>query len=346
MRRIVFLCAFLVAFSGCTIRFTSSAIQDGGVFKSSDFAETWDQKVFVRQEKNRSVTVSDVNVAGIVFSPRDPQEMMLLTFENGIFRSLDGGDHWQALSLSPGHYPALLFDPVNAALLYTATGPTILKSADEGISWEVIYTETRGEAITALAIDALSTNIIYAATSSGTILKSENYGSDWLVLTVLGDTVRSLQMSPIDPKTIYAVTPNTGIFRTTDAEQQWTPLTGLQQFPGAQQIHQLTISTRSPSTLLAATNYGIVKSSDGGDTWEAIKTLIPFGSVPVRTAAFDAVDLKVIYFTVNSLLHKSEDGGETWRTIETVPTRRLIVRMSVHPNQPGVLYLGMFKVKR
>jgi photosystem II stability/assembly factor-like uncharacterized protein len=90
----------------------------------------------------------------------------------------------------------------------------------------------------------------------------------------------------------------------------------------------------------------LLRSDDAGKTWTPIKTLIPYGTVPVRTVAVDPRTPSTIYFSANNLIHKSEDGGATWRTIATVPTRRLITRLLINPQKDGVLYLGTLKVKK
>ncbi len=337
----------LVTAVGCGIKINSStpAGKDGGVFKSMDFGEHWAQKVFVRQEPKKTVTISDVSVAQMIFSPRDPEEIMLLTTNAGIYKTTDGGETWAATKLVPGYYAAFVYDPVDPALFYAAAGNTILKSADSGETWGVIYTETSGQAIAALVVDKFDPKRIFAATSNGVILQSLNYGTDWTVLSSVNDTVKSLKANPSDSRIMYLVAATNGIMRTTDGGVTWKPLEKLSAV-GASQIYQLTFSQRFPSTLFVGSNYGFIKSTDGGDTWVPIKTLIQYGTIPITTVGVDTFDLNVLYFTVNHLLHKTEDGGLTWRTIESVPTSRPVVQLANHPTKPGILYFGTLKPKK
>lgn len=345
--RLPLLLVFLLLLTGCTLRFSSSQVRDGGIFRSSDFGERWEQKVFVRQEGKKTVTISDVDAASIVVSPHSKDELMLTTLANGVLLTVDGGETWRATSLNVGHYPAFAYDPQNSALLYTATRNSILKSSDGGTAWDVIYTDARGETITALAIDSFDSSKIYAGTSGGTVLKSLNYGNEWAVKHAVSDPVRAILVRPDDTRILFVVTTNKGIVRTNDGGETWTPLLqAMSKFPGSAVVYQAILAPNAPATMFLATKYGLLKSADSGETWDAIKTLIPFGTLPPRTVAVDSENQSVLYFTVNNLLHKTEDGGLTWRTIETIPTSRLITKLIAHPGTLGLLFLGTMKVKR
>ncbi|MBI3956668.1 MAG: hypothetical protein HY340_01635 [Candidatus Kerfeldbacteria bacterium] len=332
-----------VLLGGCTIRL-SSRPQDGGVFRSTDFGEHWDQTVFVRQERSRTITISAADVSNFVLSPFDPDELVITTLENGAFATTNSGDSWQPTALSTGNVRAFVYDPANPALLYAAIGANVFKSTDSGMTWEIIYTDTRGELITAIAIDRYEPSRVFAGTNGGTILASVNYGNDWSVKQNVRDPVRSIFFRADDTRFVYIVTTNQGLVRSTDGGVTWTSLLpAVAEFPGAGTVYQLAYSPNRPLIFYLATNFGVLRSDDGGETWQALQTLLPPNSIPVRTVAVEAGDDRVIYFTVNNLLHKTEDGGKTWRTIETIPTGRLIVRLFAHPTKPGVIYLGTFK---
>ena len=332
--------------TGCSIRFSNNRVRDGGIFRSTDYAEHWEQKVFVRQEKKQTITISDVDVANIFPSPFSPDEFILATFAHGLYGTTNGGDSWQQTTINAGNYQAFSFDPANPSILYTASGRNIMKSADSGGSWDIIYTDTRGEGIVALVVDPYDSSKLYAGTTGGTILKSVNYGNDWSVKHTINDPVRTIFFRADDSRIVYVVTTNKGLERSPDGGETWMSLLkNVATFPGAGVVYQGAYSKNLPMAFYAATNYGLIKSPDGGETWQAIKTLLPANSVPVRTVGVDPANVQILYFTVNNLLHKSEDGGTTWRTIETIPSGRLIVRMLVHPTRPGTVFLGTFKTK-
>lgn len=345
--RLLLLLLVLPFVAGCSIQLSNNRVRDGGIFRSTDYGEKWEQKVFVRQEKKQTITISDVDVANIFPSPFSPDEFILATFANGIYGTTNNGDSWQQTTINSGNYQAFSYDPANPSILYTASGRNIMKSVDSGGAWDIIYTDTRGEGIVALAVDPYDSSRIYAGTTGGTILKSLNYGNDWSVKHVINDAVRTIFFRADDSRVVYVVTTGKGIERTPDGGETWVSLLkNVTTFPGAGVVYQVAFSKKAPLVMYSATNYGLLKTTDGGDSWQSIKTLIPANSVPVRTVGVDPENAQILYFTVNNLLHKSEDGGTTWRTIETIPTGRLIVRMLVHPTRPGTIFLGTFKPKK
>lgn len=338
--------SFLLIGAGCSISFSSSRVKNGGVFVSTTFGEEWEQKVFVSQEKKHTITISNADITSIVVSPLNADEVTVTTLESGVYRSLNNGDQWTKLPLNDGHYPTFVYDPGNASVQYTAHGPTILKTSDNGATWESVYTESLGQAITALAVDRYDTSRLYAGTGSGIILKSVNFGIDWSVIFNAENHVRSIVIRSDNTRTLYLLTSANGIFRSTNAGDDWTNLRPkFSAFPGSNQSSQLLISPHTNSTLYLASKYGLLKSINSGDTWEIIPTLIQPNTLQVWTVGLDSENPNILYYTVNNLLHKSEDGGRTWKTIEKVPTNRLIARLTPHPQRPGVLYLGTFLVK-
>lgn len=336
-------CAFFV-FSGCGIRITSNAVKDGGVFRSVNYGETWEQRAFVRQEKKKVITISDIGVANIIPAPGNPEEMTITTYDGGVYKTTNNTEQWNVTKLSTGVYTDFAYDATNPSVQYATTGSTIIKSIDGGEQWERIYTETRGETITAIAVDSYDPSRVYAGTNGGTLLKSSNAGIDWSSLFDIGDSILTIAPFTQDTRTVYAVTTSKGVYRSTDAGATWQQLEGLTKYAGAGQVHQLLLPSGARNMFIA-TDYGLLRSSDGGTSWTPIKTLVPFGTVPIQTVAVDPRAPSTLYFSVNNLIHKSEDNGTTWRTI-TVPTRRMITRLVINTAKDGELYLGTRKVKK
>lgn len=347
MRRLpLFALLGIFLLTGCSLRLTSTKVVDGGVFRSPDNGETWEQKVFVRQEKKRMITISDVDVLSIAASPSNPDELTITTLADGVYRTENGGDAWAALPLSAGNYPAFAYDPSTSAVQYTATGPQVLKSGDSGEHWESVYTDSRGEGVTALAVDWYDTHKVFAGTSGGTLLQSLNNGNEWSVVRDFDTAIRGILMSTADSRILYAVTADRGVQRSVDGGSQWSQLEGMSAFDGGSQVRQLLPVPGTPGLLYAATNFGLLRSTDGGTTWTSIKTLVAQNTIPLRAVAVNPQSPNTLFVAVNNLIHKSDDAGLTWKTIETVPTQRLILRVLAHPQKAGLLYLGTVQPQR
>ena len=69
-----------------------SAIENHGVYKTTDGGQSW-------QEKNSGL-LSD-KVANFILNHKNPDHLFLGTYDNGIFISKDAGDNWQQLQPLP-----------------------------------------------------------------------------------------------------------------------------------------------------------------------------------------------------------------------------------------------------
>lgn len=331
---------------GC-LNITTSPVKDGGMFRSVDFGESWEQKVFMRQEKKKIITISRVNPLSITFHPKDPYTIFLGTESNGILKTTDGGEIWSETTIGSGNAKAISIDPEVPTTIYLALGSSILKTVDDMATWETIFVEPRGIGITDVQIDLSNVNRVYATTAVGDFLVSEDFGENWNSVRSFADAILELHMDATNPQVFYLRMATTGIQKTTDRGETFASISGpLAAFPGALAIHELYFTPTRPNTLYIATNYGILRSGDNGATWTPIQTLFPLGSIPITTVRVDPVDEKVMYFPVGTILHKTTDGGATWKTIETLPSSRPVQLMTFHPDDSSILYLSVYSPRK
>ena len=76
------------------------------------------------------------DVFDIAYDPRTPEHVYAAT-SAGLFRSVNGGEDWEQLSGTTGA-KALTIDPQSGALYATASGGALLRSADQGRTWEPV----------------------------------------------------------------------------------------------------------------------------------------------------------------------------------------------------------------
>ncbi|MFA6391378.1 MAG: hypothetical protein WCW66_01310 [Patescibacteria group bacterium] len=346
----ILLVSFTTIGAGC-IKISSQKSFDGGIFRSDDSAETWLQKTFVSQDAKKTVTISNVNVKTMMFHPKDKNTIYIGTESNGIWRSKDKGESWQVFGVSTGNYSTISIDPLTPEIVYTATASSIIKTSDDGLNWETIYLEPRGQAIASVNVDYYEPSRLIASTLDGQIIESIDYGETWTTLnseSPLNVIVNRLYINPIDTRIVYAVSVNQGIYKSVDKGSNWTLVTaeGLLAYPGSTVINWFTFTEKDPNTLYIATNYGILKSPDGGVTWQPITTLFPFGSVPISTVDVNPENLSEIYFTIGKVIHKTTDNSSTWKTIETFPSGRTITHILVDPENPGTIYTGTYAPRK
>ncbi len=328
----------LVGATGCNIKKFDST-SDGGFFASTDFGENWIQKVFVSRTEKGTRTIGSVGTVKMLFDPQDDNKLYLLTEGNGIYVTPDLGAHWVPTSLSSGTYIDISIDYRNPKVIYVTQGSKILKSVDDGKTWNEIYTETRpGQSLVAVQVNPGRSNIVYAATTTG-LIRSTDYGTTWQLLDWKTPVITRLVASAEHPGTLFALT-TLGIYKSIDGGEEWGVITDpLKEFPGALRILWLNIDVNNEHIILG-TSGGIFRSTDGGAVWYEIPTLYDFRKVPIVTVIDHPTDLNNIIFAVRNILLKTDDGGATWKTLKTVPTNRSINYLINDPVTADTLYLG------
>lgn len=273
---------------------------------------------------------------------------------------------------------ALIVDPASPSTIYAQTSggpgglalaPALFKSTDAGGTWTMVSSIV---SVTTLVVDPRNSSTLYAGTNQG-VLKSTNGGTSWIEVNkgLPDGSVNRLVIDPLTPSTLYAVMltgstggiPSTGpfvtaIFKTTNGGGSWNALdTGL---PAGAFLNLLVIDPATPSTLYALVppffvppdNGGalpkgvLLKSTDGGESWNALDPGLPAGP-PSAFFTFLAVDTASTLYAVlpsfggpapaGSIL-KSTDGGETWKTLPPVPANTSIGSLVIDPTAPSTLY--------
>ncbi len=344
---IIFLLASLfLTGAGCIQFGGGSQALDGGVFKSTDKAESWQQKVALAAVRPSSI--ANVNVSVMVFDPQDPRTIYLGTAENGLFYTLDGAESWfQVSAFSSGLINAIALDSKDKCNVYVAAGNKIFKTTDCLRSWQNIYVDTRpDQVITSVVVDFYNPSIVYAGLSGGEFLKSNDAGGSWTAIKRFENKITKILFAPEDSRVIYVATLNQGIWKSTDSGINWGNLNeDLHQYGGAFEFKNLVVDTSQKDTLILASKYGLLKTRDGGKTWQPINLLTPPGSVDILSLALNPQNGNEIYYGTSSTLYKSVNGGEKWTT-RRLPTTRAATYLLVDFKNPNTVYLGTTKFKK
>ncbi len=211
----------------------------------------------------------------------------------GPFGSPFGGDagRLQVIRLKPG-------DP-NTIYVGTSAGG-LWESRDAGVTYTTTTDQIASLGVSDIAINPLSTNIIYISTGDKDA----------------GDT--------------YA----TGVLKSTDAGLTWGA-TGL-VFNTSQQrrIYRLLINPINPNTLIAATNNGMYRSINAGTTWSIV------ANGAFVDAEYKPNDTTVVYAVAGSSISKSTNGGASFVNVTIqngLTTARM--NIAVTPANSNYLYV-------
>lgn len=334
--------------AACDIKIGKQVTPGGGVYKSANQGDTWQAKNAVPVVGD-DLSITNVNVLTMVFDPQDHQAIYLGTLENGLFYTYTGGESWAQVSqLKQGRINSIAVDPIDKCNLYVTFGNKILKSTDCGRNWQDAYYDARapqGLTITDLAIDNYNPQIIYAGASSGDLLKSLDGGKSWATIERFKNQVKKIVINYYDTRLIYVATKDNGIFKTIDSGRNWANLeNGLKAFNGGKNIVTLVLDKTQKDVLVAATNYGLLKSTDGGSSWQAIELLTPPGGATIYSLALDPQNANNIYYGTATTFYKTVDGGKTWIS-KKLPSDKAPSALLVDFASPSVMYMGTMKLK-
>jgi BNR/Asp-box repeat len=172
-----------------------------------------------------------------------------------------------------------------------------------------------GRKITCLAADPSSAAVIYAGTSALGAFKSIDGGNSWTHLTGLPDAIGAMAVDPARKSVIYVAT-TTGSFRSDDAGGHWKEISR-----SLAPVASIAVNARH--IVLQAGLYGIIRSNDGGESWEE-----PGGNSQsyAGDVIFDSRNGNVAIATLlpklesgadpaETLLLHSGDAGKSWRPI-------------------------------
>lgn len=144
--------------------------QDGGVFRSQDYGETW-EKLFDAYVGRTILDGHDGNLYATVWD---------YPYNEAIYRSTDNGDNWAPIVVVPegnNIFSIALGSGDNDGYMYAGTRTGILRSADFGVSWNYANTGMQSDAwVSDLKVDY--NGVIAAATDKGLYL-SYDYADSW-----------------------------------------------------------------------------------------------------------------------------------------------------------------------
>lgn len=317
---------------------------DGGVFRTSNAGDSWTQLVALPTAKGVG-TLAGANVVALEADPQDAAVFYAGTRENGLVYTVDAGASWQRPrldALRDGQIGDIEVDPKATCTAYVVKGQRLYKTVDCARSFDQdVFVETRTNvAITDLALDWYNPKVLWLGESNGDVQKSEDGGKTWRRALDNKSTVTSLVVGAGDSRVVVVGTKSGGFYRTGDAGASWTHIeTELKKMRGADTVLALAQDTKGKA-LVAATEYGLLRSVDAGATWEALQLLTTAGQVQIRALAVGPEKPDTIAYAVGGTFYRSVDGGKNWTT-HKLPSTREPLRLISDPTSPDAYFLGV-----
>jgi photosystem II stability/assembly factor-like uncharacterized protein len=325
-----------------------------GIFKSSDSSITWQSKALLSNVEGKLLAISDVSINQMVMDPTDHNAIYLAT-DQGLFYTYNAAESWQQATIF-GSAPinSIAVDYFNKCVIFVTAGQSIYKTDDCMRTWQELYFDKSRPNLqfTVIAAEGYNKNFVYAANNLGEILKSTDYGKTWQTIKRINNPIRQILIDKDDTRIIYFCTESEGIIKTTDGGKTWSdekPETninkGLEAFYDSKLFHYLTQDLTQKDSFMLASRYGLLKTSDGGKTWESIELITPERGANIYSVAIDPKDNKIIYYGTDTTLYKSTDGGKNWATQKS-PTSGAINVLLIDPQNSKIIYLGAKGIKK
>lgn len=330
--------------------------------RSEDSGNTW-TAVSSNEEKTKFPT----GIQGLTFHPQDSNQIFLGTKSSGLWKSSDAGKSWKKVKdknevLKPESAvykveinrsnPRIIY----LALYYDNYG-RILKSQDGGESFQQIYALTEQRfGVFDLYNNPYNADDITIITGQGGLLQTLNSGQTWKVKKWFGEPLSALLINTFSPGEIYVIARSKTVYKTTDDGENWTTIdpnvsaeneTKSVQFEalnpfatgaGGLKLETFALDYSSPNTLYSGLADSVRRSTNKGNAWKDLKTIIPPESLPSRAIAINPQNSNEIYLGANKQIYRSRDWGQNWSVLNP-PVRNKIQTIYVNTLNPKIVFV-------
>lgn len=318
-----------------------------GILKSEDGGDTY-KAANVMDPKG---DIDGISVNSLVMNPND-SDILYLGSGQGIHRSDDGAGKWKHV-LTGMRVGDISVDPSKDTILYAAgiTGENgrVLKSTDSGESWKEIYTEpSKSNPVLSVAISPANARIVVIGLQSGELIRSTDEGATWQLIRDFSNPIIDIEY--VDPTTAYILTQSSGLYVSSDQGSNWLPVNVVIQAQAddglaytkntaARTFYKAAYDKRLKGVIFLASASGLVRTVDGGVTWNLMTLPVTNQTLQVSSVAINPTDSNTLYIAVGATMFKSTNGGVTWET-KKLPTSQRIKHILINPDEPNKIYLG------
>jgi photosystem II stability/assembly factor-like uncharacterized protein len=299
----------------------------GGIFKTTDQGQTW-------AAMNAGLT--DLYIDGLAIDRQEPSRLLAAAgfgLQSGLFATTDGAQQW--IRIETGFVAAgeaVAIDPTDSTIIYagmtlSAFRGAFIQSRDGGKTWSESSAGLSGSLIPAVAAHPSLPQTSYAA-AFPRAYRTADGGRTWSAQGNL-PSVHVLLPDPSNGETLYLGTSGSGVWKSVDAAATWNPVnTGLTDL----QVWALATDQKAKA-IYAATNAGLFKTSNGGESWSQTAAVGEFG---VRTVAVDPKNARIVYAApFNAGLYRSANGGASWTPLANLG---VVGALAVDPSDSARIY--------
>jgi photosystem II stability/assembly factor-like uncharacterized protein len=328
-----------------------------GIFCSTDGGHTW---------HSVGKNLPDWFIQAVTLAPMGNHILGLAASHLGwLYRSMDGGETWEtgAYWLDLGIITRLTASPNFEAdgIVFACTEENgVYKSSNRGRNWKQASFGLLNLNVSSLCFspEFADDEVVFAGTDGGGLFRSRNAGRAWRESGegLPDSAVQCLDISPDfgQDGVVWAGTEDQGLYRSTDGGRTWSPIGDALSEAC---INGLYASPKwsEGGPVVAATDQGLLVSSDGGQSWETAQggadypyVVVQCGDDLLAGAYADGVyrsttgvswqrsndglaahipplvcfsetfeqDHTLLMASMEGILARSQDAGQTWRVLQ------------------------------
>jgi len=299
-------------------------------------------------------------VHALAYAPSNPAFVYLSVDQSGVWRSDDGGGHWEPKFKGFYAYGArsIAVDPLNPLVVlaagflgfnardaakYPNRYQGIFLTIDGGESWRMVrrtdfYKQAAKGSLFAFAATVgdekhKRCSLVWCATAREGLLRSENGGESWVKTDFKEADIHALAQLQDGSKTMLMASPR-GLWSYSDSGVEEIGQ-GLSTFP-----RSIAVSRAEPQQVQVALGLdGVAISNDGGRTFSPSVKQFSFPLLPmdVTDIAVSPVDANRLYLRANLVGQppfSSADGGNTWDRPQAVDPEGLLDKPGFYFSSP------------
>lgn len=269
-------------------------------------------------------------------------------------------------------------------------GSFLVHSDDLGRTWTepehtpIAFPEGSGTALVRVwqihAAGEGQPGVVYAGVEPHALFRSDDGGLSFSIVEGLwnhphragwtpgggGACLHTVLSHPTDPQRVLVAMSTAGVYRTADGGATWEPanrgiqavwLPEDQRYPEyGQCVHRVAMHPSRPDRLYAQNHFGVYRSDDGGDSWDAIEAGLPstFGfPIVVHPRRPDTIFTFPLQADEERMppggrcrVYRSDDAGEAWTPLSAGlpegPYYAAVLRdaMCADGGDPAGIYFG------
>jgi photosystem II stability/assembly factor-like uncharacterized protein len=237
-------------------------------------------------------------------------------------------------------------DRTSPSTVYAGGVFGLYRTTDGGATWTFVFGHPT-EPVLAVAVHPTNPDVVYAGVEDAALFRTDDGGQNWNELPGLrghrtgsawspgagGLCLHTILIDPGNPQRMYIAISAAGAFRTTDGGTTWQPINkGLKSEgipnPTAEVghcVHRIAMHRSKPRVLFMQKHWDIMRSDDGGDSWQEVSGNLPtdFGFV-IDVHAHEPETIYVVPIKSDSehyppdgklRVFRSRTGGNDWEAL-------------------------------